>query len=139
MCDRVFKTPTALYHKGTSSDSDSSVSSEKSTQSNGAASSNGGEISIVAEFDDLMRVHKQIRSDKLLVECSFLDFIEQTKTLYKEYCSAVEECRRLQTCLDGKVHECSDLELKLTKARKLLDQEKGHTRNAKKERDDLVS
>jgi hypothetical protein len=152
MCDTPFKTPLPFrtprpeldrdFYNGEkmTSDSDESVVSSNSDNAGSAyTQSSNGEISLVAEFDDLMRFYRPFRSSKLQTESAFLDFVEQVKLLYVEYFQALDECRRLQGALDAKTQENTDMEHKLMKARKLLDIEKQCTRNARRERDDLVS
>lgn len=134
--ETVFKTPYSLrtpkYPENTpkreTSNSDESVSS-----SNGIDPS---DLSIVAEFDDFMRLIKQYRNDK--VDCAFLNFIRQSKEIVSQYHIAVRECRRLQELVDGKTRAFSDLENKLSVARKLLDQEKRLTRRAEEDKYNLV-
>ncbi|RZB89838.1 rac GTPase-activating protein 1 [Asbolus verrucosus] len=123
----------------TSSDSEESVSSnsDKNAESVFTPSSDG-EISLVAQFDDIARTYRQIRSSKKETESAFLSFIEQIKVLFVEYYQAFSECKRLQDLVERKTEDCTDLEHKLMKARKLIDQEKLNTRNARKERDDLA-
>jgi hypothetical protein len=151
MCDTPFKTPLPFrtprpeldrdFYNGEkmTSDSDESVVSSNSDNAGSAyTQSSNGEISLVAEFDDLMRFYRPFRSSKLQTESAFLDFVEQVKLLYVEYFQALDECRRLQGALDAKTQENTDMEHKLMKARKLLDIEKQCTRNARRERDDLA-
>lgn len=112
--------------------------SDESTVSTTASSSdNNGELTIVAEFDDLMRCVKHRRCSE--VEDAFLELAEQLKEMQMQWQVAVQECQRLRAALDDKTQDCSDLESKLKIARKLLDQEKRHTRRAEEEKEQLVS
>ncbi|KAI4470036.1 rac gtpase-activating protein 1 [Holotrichia oblita] len=132
------KTPSAkdyekecYTHKTDASDSEESVGSNGSSE---AANFNiRSELSIVAQFDDLLRLYKQ--RPNLAVEQIFYSFVEQTKGIIDRWRIATEESRRLQTELDKKNHDLGDLENKLTVARKLLDQQKRNTRKAEEERD----
>lgn len=90
-------------------------------------------LTLVAEFDDIMRHVKHSRNNE--VEDAFLQFVEQTAAIFDRYQEAVKECRRLQEQLDRKTHEFGDLESKLLHARRLLDKEKMNTRRAEEERD----
>ncbi|XP_063925779.1 rac GTPase-activating protein 1-like isoform X2 [Zophobas morio] len=151
MCDTPFKTPLPyrtpkadfdrdFYPEKIHSDSEESVASSNSDNAgSGGTQSSNGEISLVAEFDDLVRFYRCFRSKKLETEFAFADFVEQVKQLYVNYYGAIDECRRLQSLLDAKVHECSDLDHKLLTARKLLDKEKHNTRVARREKDELAS
>lgn len=123
--------------KGPSDSEESTHSNSDDAASAGTGSSRDrGELTIVAEFDDLMRCVRQQRCDE--VEDSYLEFAEQVKEMRAQWQLAVQECRRLQGLLDKKTHDFSDLESKLAHARQLLDQEKRHTKRAEEERDVLV-
>lgn len=123
----IFATP--LTREETTSDS------EESTASGGGTSD--GELSIVAEFDDLLRSMRQRRCSE--VEDAFLEMAEQLQELQMLWQNAVQECLRLRTVLDEKTQNISDLEYKLSLARKLLDEQKRHTRRAEDEKRELVS
>lgn len=136
------KTPSARdYEKECYTQKTDASDSEESTASNGSsdpASTNiRSELSIVAQFDDLIRLYKQRPNPT--VEQIFYSFVEQTKGIVERWRIATEESRRLQIELDKKNHELGDLENKLTVARKLLDQQKRNTRKAEDERDVFVS
>lgn len=134
--ETVFKTP---YSLRTPKYTENTPKRETSSSDESISSSNGGDpgnLSIVAEFDDFMRLIKQYRNDN--VECVFLNFVRQSKEMGSQYQIAVRECRRLQELVDGKTRILSDLENKLSVARKLLDQEKRLTRRAEEEKYNLV-
>lgn len=128
-CD-VYATPIG----GEKCESDDSVASSLSNPT--TASSENGELTIVAEFDDLMRCVRHRRCNE--VEDAFLELAEQLKEMQAEWQVAVQECQRLRSALDAKSQDCSDLESRLKMARKFLDQEKKHTRRAEKEKEELV-
>lgn len=118
------------------SDSEESTTSNASSDTATDPCKNTRSLSIVAEFDDLIRIYKQ--RPNLTVEKLFYNMFKQTKSMCEQWRIAVDESRRLQMELDKKNHELSDLDNKLTVARKLLDQEKRNTRKAEEERDNLV-
>lgn len=119
MCDTPFKTPnfTSRYERMKSRASDSEESIANSEDSSGSV-----ELSIVAEFDDLIRSVKQKRNDHLLD--AFTNFAEQTKLLWELYNSAMKECTRLQAALDHQTEDYTEVNRSLTVARKMLDDEK---------------
>ncbi|RZC31762.1 RhoGAP and/or C1 1 domain containing protein, partial [Asbolus verrucosus] len=117
------------------SDSEESVSSNSDSNTRSASE----ETSLVSDFDDILRIYRKIRADKIKSEGAFIDFVEQTKSLYLTYCRTIEECKKLQDLLEKKTHDCNDLEYKLKKARGLIDTEKANTRKAEKERDDFAA
>ncbi|KRT82480.1 C1 domain containing protein, partial [Oryctes borbonicus] len=120
--------------KSEHSDSEESTASTGSSDTANVVTSNvRSDLSIVAQFDDIIRLYKQRPNQT--VEKAFYNVAEQTKGMCEQWRVAVEEARRLQTELDKKNHELSDLDNKLTVARKLLDQEKKNTRKAEDERD----
>lgn len=124
----VFATPIG----GEKTDSDESTTSSSSHPT----SSENGELTIVAEFDDLMRYVRYRRCNE--VEDAFLELAEQLKEMQMQWQVAVQECQRLSSALEQKTQDCSDLESKLQIARKLLDQEKRHKRRAEEEKEQLV-
>lgn len=149
MCDRgyytprndktpQFKTPLPYTPKPLNLDKDSSDSEESTCSSDNpgaAASSENGELTIVAEFDDLMRAVKQQRCDE--IEDAFLEFAEQAKEMNLQWNLAVQECQRLNALIEKKTQEFHDLEYKLAQARKLLDQQTQLRKKAEHERDRL--
>lgn len=99
--------------------------------------SNGIEaLSLVAEFDDLVRMLKQKRSND--VEDKFIDYVEQTLSISNLWDRSVKECRRLQGLLELKTQELTDMENKLLIARRLLDKEKKEKKRIEDERDRMV-
>lgn len=131
-----FKTPQTTHRQFQFHDNGATSDSEESVAS---STSDNGEISLVAEFDDLMRAHESLYRSKMETEAAFLDFVDQAKLLNLQLFEAKDECQRLKDLLEKRVCEVSDLENKLRKARKLLDLEKANTRNARKERNEYVS
>ncbi|KAJ8946085.1 hypothetical protein NQ314_008985 [Rhamnusium bicolor] len=112
--------------------------SEESTNSSDIGSAYTGsssDLTIVALFDDLMRLMKQRRDEK--VEDSFIIFADNMKMMWSQWQVTVMECRRLQSLLDLRTQEFSEMERNLMLARKLLDQEKKKTRQAEQERDEF--
>lgn len=116
------------------SDSEESTKSSTSVE-NGLC--NGDALSLVAEFDDLIRLMKQRRVDE--VESAFIDFIEQTNEMRNQYDRSIKECRRLQGLLEQKTQELSEMENKLLIARRLLDKEKKENKKIIYERDRMVT
>lgn len=121
--------------KPESSDSDESTASSLDNVGTGG-SSDGGELSIVAEFDDLMRCVRHQRNRE--TEDSFLEVCERLKEMQMAWQAALQECQRLRAALDEKTQDCSDLEGKLSLARKLFDQQKRSTKKAEEEKAELV-
>ncbi|KAF2896541.1 hypothetical protein ILUMI_09632 [Ignelater luminosus] len=112
--------------------------SEESTKSDAPSddgSYNSEDLSIVAEYDELMRNVKLQRCND--VEDKFLDFVEQVKGLSNHFYECQQECQRLNKELEKKAQECSDLESKLVVARKFLDQERRQSRKILEQRDAL--
>lgn len=154
MCDTPFKTPLPyrsertfrsdlnrdMFGEKAASDSDESIASSNSDNvGSGATQSSNGDISLVAHFDDLRRNNRRFRCSYLELLPAYIDTAEEAKFFLIDYYEAVNECRRLQSVLDSKILECSDLEHKLVTARQMIDKEKKMVRTARKERDDLVS
>ncbi|CAH0548067.1 unnamed protein product [Brassicogethes aeneus] len=142
MCDTPFKTPLPYntprsYEFYTPKENSDKSDSEESTSSTGEskASYNSADLSIVAVFDDLMRLVKQRRHDK--IENAFISFAEDIKDMWSHWQESVVECRRLQSLINKKTEECSELENHLKVARKLLDKEKLMTKQAERERNQL--
>lgn len=122
--------------KGMSDKSDSDESTSAS-DTGSADTGSSSDLTIVALFDDLMRLIKQKRDEK--VEEAFRIFAENMKVLYTQWQVTVSECQRLQIALDIRTQEFSEIERHLNVARRLLDEEKKKTRQAKQERDEFVS
>ncbi|EFA01222.2 rac GTPase-activating protein 1 [Tribolium castaneum] len=151
MCDTPFKTPLPyrtpradlnrdMFVEKGASDSDESVASCNSdNMGSGSGQSSNGDISLAAQFDDLMRSYRPFRNNELETLPAFMEFVEEVKLLYVDYFQALDEINRLKNVLDNKVVECSDLENKLHTARKMIDKEKLMVRTARKERDELAS
>lgn len=119
-------------------DSDESTASSGSTDPATSGAPNlSRDLSLVAQFDDIIRLYKQRPNES--VEKVFYYVVEQSIEMLGQWRVATDETRRLQVELDKKNHELSDLENKLSVARKLLDQEKRNTRKAEDERDVFVS
>lgn len=144
MSESVFKTPYASdtpksYRKVNPmkfhSDSDESVSSVPEFCPSG--SSSDANLSIIAEYDEISRFVRTLKSQYTYLEKSYSEFVDNTKVLYQSFQTSREECMRLQERLDAMTRENSDLEGKLALARKFLDKEKRNTKSAEKERDIL--
>ncbi|KAF5278824.1 hypothetical protein FQR65_LT03512 [Abscondita terminalis] len=108
--------------------------SETSVTSSETGDVCGTDLSIVAEYDELIRSLKQQRHDE--IEDAFLVFVEQTKGVVDQWQLALHECKRLQDEVAKMTNDYCDLESKLSHARKLLDQERKRARNFEKERDE---
>ncbi|XP_018567297.1 rac GTPase-activating protein 1-like [Anoplophora glabripennis] len=120
--------------KGMSDKSDSDESTSAS-DTGSAYSGSSGDLTIVALFDDLIRLMKQKRDEK--VEEAFRTFAENMKVLFIQWQTTVAECQRLQNALDIRTQEFSEMERHLNVARRLLDEEKKRTKQAKQERDEF--
>ncbi|KAJ8914407.1 hypothetical protein NQ315_017501 [Exocentrus adspersus] len=136
--DAIFKTPNlndmytpskAMFDK---SDSDEST---VASDTGSAYSTTSGDLTIVAQFDDLMRLLKQKRDQKM--EKAFGVFVENIKILWTEWHIAISECQRLQNALDSRTQELTEMEKRLNVARQLLDTEKKKRTQAWQERDEL--
>lgn len=115
-----------------SSDSEESTCSSAGTQ----GSSENGELTIVAEYDDLMRGVRKRRRSK--IEDAYLEFADQVKEICTQWHLAVQECQRLQALLDRKTQECHDVEVKLVQARKLLDRQTHLRKKTEQDKECLV-
>ncbi|XP_030755967.1 rac GTPase-activating protein 1-like [Sitophilus oryzae] len=148
MSDHQFKTP--LSHNGVRSNdyfntpkfSSGDSDSEGSTTSaaSGTSSTNSGsssDLSLVVLFDDLIRSLKYRRDKK--TEDAFLNFAEEAKNLLNKYNEALCECVKLQGLLDKRVQENSEIEIRLNRARHILDQEKRKTQKVMREKEILES
>lgn len=122
----IFATPIGGSDK---TDSDESTATTNSSSEN-------GELTIVAEFDDLLRCLRHQRCKD--VEDAFKEMAEQMNEMQMQWRIAVQECKRLRVVVEQKTQDCSDLEGKLKIARRLLDQEKKHTRRTADEKEQLV-
>lgn len=94
--------------------------------------SNPNELSIVAQFDDLIAEYGYILNDN--IHNVFLKFAEMQQKCHIEWQKSVDECNRLQSELDKANHDIGDFTNKLNHARKLLDQERKMRRRAEEER-----
>ncbi|KAF5279961.1 hypothetical protein FQA39_LY18182 [Lamprigera yunnana] len=112
-----------------------SEESTKSTESETANSCNSEDLSIVAEFDDLMRLCKLLKFDN--THEKFIEFVANAQIINEQLIKVSAECQRLQGESVKMTHEYSDLESKLFHARKLLDQEKKLSRKLEDERSEL--
>lgn len=88
-------------------------------------------------FDDLMRFMRHRRDEK--IEAAFFSFAEDTKMILEKYSEAIVQCEKLQNIIDLKVRENSELEIRLNRARHLLDEERRKTQKVYREKDILVS
>ncbi|KAL3284596.1 hypothetical protein HHI36_018753 [Cryptolaemus montrouzieri] len=144
MADSIFKTP---YKYGTpkvskhdkfytpiKSRSDSEESLVSTASDSGTSDS---QLSIIAEFDEISRFEKTLKSQYTHLEKSYAEFVENTRMLYESFLKSRDECLKLQHRLDVMARDNCDLEDKLTIARKLLDKEKKNTKSAERERDNL--
>ncbi|XP_050316357.1 rac GTPase-activating protein 1-like isoform X2 [Anthonomus grandis grandis] len=146
MSDTPFKTPLS-HHKyqksrhATPSYTPQTMSeksdSEESTASEGSSAYTGSsdDLTVVAMFDDLIRLVKYQHDNKL--EESFTNFAEETKKLFGKYCEMHEECERLRNMLDLKTQDCAETERRLKTARVILDKEKKNTHKVLKEKEEL--
>ncbi|KAK4872799.1 hypothetical protein RN001_014828 [Aquatica leii] len=135
MSKKYVKTPKILNY-GTPGRqlSDSEESTASSVSEAGSTGSNDN-LSLVAEYDELMKCAKSLRHDE--VEDAFLCFIKQTGSMVAQFCTVQQECKRLQDSLAKTMNDYSELECKMSHARKLLDQERKRSRMFEAERDEL--
>nr|XP_022910102.1 rac GTPase-activating protein 1-like [Onthophagus taurus] len=127
---RQFKTPTAKRKlktdtgtvKRCKSDSEDSISSNPESVASSSKDREVNVLSLVALFDELMRSIRKLNNAE--IEDHFMSNVEHFILLTEKWRESNVECQRLQIELDKKTHELSDVENKLSLARKLLDQEK---------------
>ncbi|KAK5639900.1 hypothetical protein RI129_010711 [Pyrocoelia pectoralis] len=112
-----------------------SEESTKSLSSDTGGSCNSDDLTIVAEYDDLIRTVKQQTSSE--DKEKFIEFLEQVKGICTQWHDSIRECKRLQIELAKVTHDYSEFEGKLGLARKMLDQEKKRSRRIEEERDEL--
>lgn len=103
-----------------------------------SSSTSDGGLSLVAEFDDLTRAFDSQQKDSVNVYDSYVNFVQETTNLCKEWNTAIQECRRLKVVLDERTRIISDLESKLESAKNLVDQKNKHIRFVEDERNYLV-
>lgn len=131
MSNTPFKTPQPYRWKSNTSDSEESVTSE------GAASTGStNDISIVTLYDDLYRMFRKQLDDKDKIQDAMYICAEETKILWLQWKVAMEECERLQSLLESKTSDVSELERNLIRARNMLDEEKKKRKMAEMERDE---
>ncbi|XP_018323283.1 rac GTPase-activating protein 1 isoform X2 [Agrilus planipennis] len=118
-------TTKSRYAKSENSDSEQSNHSE----------SDCNDLTIVAEFDELMRLVKQKRNDE--IEDSLIIYVQSTQNIVERLVKIETECSRLRQELDMKIQGFSDLESKLSGARMMLDKERQKTKKALYDKDAL--
>lgn len=136
MSTSVFKTPHSAHSAKKpryDSDSEGSITSEGQSE---ASSGSNNDLTVVAMFDDLIRLMQHQRDER--AEAAFEQFAEEAKLLFQRYGEVVGECQRLQTMLDLKGQECSENERRLNTARHLLDEEKKKTLRVVRENEELL-
>lgn len=127
-----FKTPLPYRKKPVTSDSEESTNSEGSSCSTGTANN----TSLVILYDDLHRIIEHSLEEKNKLEDAFRTTAEETKLLWIQWKTSVQECQRLQSLLTMKIEEASELERNLTQARKMLDEEKRKRKRAESQVED---
>lgn len=123
-----FKTPKHTPYRNHNKENDC-VNSDSSSSSEPPQP----QLSLVAEFDDIIRMVKQSRNDE--VEDCFLRFAKQAEEMHVKWFEAVQECKRLQSVLGVKDAEISNISSKLNQARALVDHERKVSRKVEEERD----
>ncbi|KAF7266136.1 hypothetical protein GWI33_020506 [Rhynchophorus ferrugineus] len=118
-----------------SEDSDAESTASGHSEASSASAVSNGDLSIVAMFDDLMRFMRNRRDEK--IEAAFLSLAEDTKMILEKYSEAIAQCEKLQNIIDLKVRENSELEIRLNRARHLLDEERRKTQKVYREKDIL--
>ncbi|XP_060520879.1 rac GTPase-activating protein 1 isoform X2 [Cylas formicarius] len=138
MCDTPFKTPLShtrnliTPNQVETSDSEESVAS---LDSEGSSAGSSNDLSLVAMFDDLMRLMRHQRGHKM--EDALLSFLLDLQMLFKKYKEVINDCNRLQNVLDLKVQENSELEIRLKKSRQILDEQKKQTQRVIRQNQNL--
>ncbi|CAD6220394.1 GSCOCG00005036001-RA-CDS [Cotesia congregata] len=92
-------------------------------------------LSILASHDELVRCTNVLVNGSC--EEEFLQFALNQEETRQKWLSAVVECQRLHCALEKSRHESTDLERKLSHARRLLDEEKRRRRAAEEQRNSL--
>ncbi|KAB0792708.1 hypothetical protein PPYR_14667 [Photinus pyralis] len=135
MHKKQYKTPKPSKMRATPATARETTDSGESSTSCSSESSrnNNGELSIVAEYDAMIRTYKQYISFLDVTE-EFEDFIEQAKGINMQWLKTKNEVERLRMD-NSKITE--DYEAKLQVARRMLDQEKRRSRRLEDERDEL--
>lgn len=96
-------------------------------------------LTLLAEYDDLIRYYDQEHEDSKDTYSSYKAFVRESAIMHKQWKAAVEECRRLKVCVYEKTSTISDLESKLDNARRLMDEEMKYSRSIEEERNILVN
>lgn len=146
MSDTPFKTPLShqttkyldvLYTPKTMSEKSDSEESTTSGTSEGSSAYTGSsnDLTIVALFDDLVRLMRRRRDKRM--EDSFLNFAEEARRMFNKYNQAMQDCQRLNNLLEMKVQENSEIEIRLNRARHILDEEKKKTYKVTREKEEL--
>ncbi|XP_008546525.1 rac GTPase-activating protein 1 [Microplitis demolitor] len=89
-------------------------------------------LSIIATHDELVRCTNVLVNGSC--EEEFLQFAINQEEMRQKWLSAVQECQRLHSALEKSRHESTDLDRKLSHARRLLDEEKRRRRIAEEQR-----
>ncbi|XP_066251878.1 rac GTPase-activating protein 1-like [Euwallacea similis] len=135
MSDTPFKIPLSHCLKRSNDGSEKS-DSEGSTTSEGLYSSGScNDLTIVAMYDDLLRLMASRRDTR--IEVMLEQFAKEYKQLFAKYSEVLNECQRLQTLVDLKVQECSEAERRMNTARHILDEEKKKCLKVTKENEEL--
>lgn len=96
--------------------------------------SDPGELSIVAEFDELMAAYDEELDDEITFQIYLQEFVQKQAKVHALWQKSMEECTRLQKELDKANYDIGDLSNKLNHARKLLDKETKIRRVTEEER-----
>lgn len=99
-------------------------SSSESDETTSSSSLDGNNLSILAEFDEIVRGSNTVKQDRDEVLQSYIDFVKQTSNMKTQFESSVHECKRLRTVIEERTSIISDLESKLDNARRILDHER---------------
>uniref|UniRef100_A0A1B6HUN1 Rho-GAP domain-containing protein n=1 Tax=Homalodisca liturata TaxID=320908 RepID=A0A1B6HUN1_9HEMI len=91
-------------------------------------------LSLLASFDELQKINK-ITTQSCLEE--FLSFVTSQEECRLKWFDTIRETQRLKRLLDESKKENINLDMKLTTARKLLDQEKLKKQRAEEERNKI--
>lgn len=81
-------------------------------------------LSLCDEFEEILRASEMVRQERDEILENYLEYVQETSTMYQQWQLCVQECNKLNTILDEKVNIISDTNILLDKAQKLLNEER---------------
>ncbi|XP_057661376.1 rac GTPase-activating protein 1-like [Diorhabda carinulata] len=113
------------------------INAETETSDSSSTKSDQGwrYLTIVALYDELIRLYQYQVEDRRMLQDGFYNFAEQTFLLYEEWRKTITERDGLRSEIDKKIDEINDYNRRLKSARKLLDDETRKRKTAENERD----